>query len=265
MVKPWRTRYFSAVCLTTFAWSFVGSSLIAGAEEGDAASILKAMSDYVASQQTISAALDTDIEIITPELQKIQFASSSQLLLNRPDKLRVSRTGGYADVELIFDGKTATILGKHLNVFAQVDSPGSTDQLIDRLRTELSIEAPGAELLLSGAYDELMRDVLDAKHIGQGVIGGVECEHLAFRNPDTDWQIWIEVGPKPIPRKYVITSKAVTGAPQYTLLIRDWKTDAPMAPDTFAFEEPPGAKKIDVKELKDIDEVPPGVVKGGQQ
>jgi hypothetical protein len=265
MVKPWRTRYFAAACLTTFAWLLVGSSLIARAEEGDAASILKAMSDYVASQQTISAAVDTDIEIITPELQKIQFASSSQLLLNRPDKLRVSRTGGYADVEIIFDGKTATILGKHLNVFAQVDSPGSTDQLIDRLRTELSIEAPGADLLLSGAYDELMRDVLDAKHIGQGVIGGIECEHLAFRNPDTDWQIWIEVGPKPIPRKYVITSKAVTGAPQYTLLIRDWKTDAPMAPDTFAFKEPTGAKKIDVKELKDIDEVPPGVVRGGQQ
>jgi hypothetical protein len=265
MVKRWRTRYFAAAHLITLAWLFVGSSLIARAEEGDAASILKAMSDYVASQQTISAAVDTDIEIITPELQKIQFASSSQLLLNRPDKLRVSRTGGYANVELIFDGKTATILGKHLNVFAQVDSPGSTDQLIDRLRTELSIEAPGADLLLSGAYDELMRDVLDAKHIGQGVIGGVECEHLAFRNPDTDWQIWIEVGPKPIPRKYVITSKAVTGAPQYTLLIRDWKTDAPMAPNTFAFKEPTGAKKIDVKELKDIDEVPPGVVKGGQQ
>jgi hypothetical protein len=265
MVKRWRTRYFAAARLITLAWLFVGSSLIARAEEGDAASILKAMSDYVASQQTISAAVDTDIEIITPELQKIQFASSSQLLLNRPDKLRVSRTGGYANVELIFDGKTATILGKHLNVFAQVDSPGSTDQLIDRLRTELSIEAPGADLLLSGAYDELMRDVLDAKHIGQGVIGGVECEHLAFRNPDTDWQIWIEVGPKPIPRKYVITSKAVTGAPQYTLLIRDWKTDAPMAPNTFAFKEPTGAKKIDVKELKDIDEVPPGVVKGGQQ
>jgi hypothetical protein len=263
MAKP--CRYFAAACLTTLAWLFVGSSLIARAEEGDAASILKAMSDYVASQQTISAAVDTDIEIITPELQKIQFASSSQLALSRPDKLRVSRTGGYADVELIFDGKTTTILGKHLNVFAQVDSPGSTDQLIDRLRTELSIEAPGADLLLSGAYDELMRDVLDAKHIGRGIIGGIECEHLAFRNPDTDWQIWIEVGPKPIPRKYVITSKAVTGAPQYTLLIKDWKTDAPMAPDTFAFKEPAGANKIDVKDLKDIDEVPPGVVRGGQQ
>jgi hypothetical protein len=45
---------------------------------------------------------------------------------------------------------------------------------------------PGADLLLSRVYDELMADVIDAKHIGQGVVDGVECEHLAFRNPDID-------------------------------------------------------------------------------
>jgi hypothetical protein len=50
------------------------------------------------------------------------------------------------------------------------------------------------DLLLTNAYDELMANVLDAKHIGQGVVDGVECEHLAFRGTDTDWQIWIETG-----------------------------------------------------------------------
>jgi len=55
------------------------------------------------------------------------------------------------------------------------------------------------------------------------VVDGFECEHLAFRNDDTDWQIWIQVGDAPIPRKYVITSKTEEGAPQYTLVIRDWK------------------------------------------
>ena len=77
-----------------------------------------------------------------------------------------------------------------------------------------------------------------AKHIGLGVVDGVECEHLAFRGPDTDWQIWIEPGAKPMPRKYVITSKTVAGAPQYTLRIRDWKTDAIADADTFVFKPP---------------------------
>ena len=56
--------------------------------------------------------------------------------------------------------------------------------------------------------------MIEAKHIGRGVIDGVECEHLAFRNQDVDWQLWVQVGAKPIPCKYVITSKAVgIGAP----------------------------------------------------
>lgn len=234
----------------------------AWAEENPAA-ILKAMTGYVASQASISAVVDTDVEIITPELQKIQFASSSKLLLERPNKLRVSRVGGYADVDLVFDGKVLSILGKNLNAYSQLDAAGPADDLIDRLRADYGMEAPGADLLMTSAYDDLMEGVVDAKYIGHGVVGGIECDHLAFRNSETDWQIWIERGTQPIPRKYVITSKAVTGAPQYTLVIREWKTDVPTA-NAFSFAEPEGAQKIDIGKLTGIDEVPPGVVAGAK-
>jgi hypothetical protein len=103
-----------------------------------------------------------------------------------------------------------------------------------------------------------MADVIDAKHIGQGVVDGIECEHLAFRKPDVDWQLWVEIGDRPIPRKYVITDKALTGAPQYTLRIKDWRTDMQIAADAFAFKQPTGARKIEFTALRDIDEVPPG-------
>ena len=89
---------------------------------------------------------------------------------------------------------------------------------------------------------------------GLGVVDGVECEHLAFRGPDTDWQIWIETGAKPVPRKYVITSKTVAGAPQYTLRIKEWKAD--LSPDVFVFKPAQGANKLALKDLTDIDEVP---------
>ena len=206
--------------------------------QDDSAAILKAMSDYVTNQKTIWLTFDTDLEVITPEVQKLQFSSSGHVLLSRPDKFRATRTGGYADVELVFDGKTASILGKNLNAFVQLDSPGSIDQLIDRLNAEYSVELPGADLLLSHVFEQLMEGVIDAKHIGRGVIDGVECEHLAFRNEETDWQIWVEIGARPIPRKYVITSKAVAGAPQYTLRIKEWNTDVQVAADDFAFKPP---------------------------
>jgi hypothetical protein len=99
--------------------------------------------------------------------------------------------------------------------------------------------------------------------LGRGVIDGVECEHLAFRELDTDWQIWIEVGARPIPRKYVITSKSVAAAPQYTLRIKDWATDVQANAGTFDFTPPQGASKVAMEALRDLDEVPPGVITGG--
>ena len=165
---------------------------IAHAQEDDAEKILKAMSDYVAAQNSISATFDTDIEVITPDLEKIQFTNSGQLQISRPDKLRASRTGGYADVELCSMGRPRRFSVGHSNIFAEIKSPGSIDQLVDRLRDEFSFSIPGADLLLTDSYDRLVEDVVEARHIGQGVIDGVECEHLAFRNSDTDWQLWVE-------------------------------------------------------------------------
>ena len=233
----------------------------ASAQSGGADKILKAMSDYVTSQKSLSVTYDSDIEVITPTLQKIQFTSSGQVQLSRPDKLRAVRTGGYTDVEIIFDGKMLTVNNKDGNAFAQVESSGTVDQLIDTLRDQHGIAAPGADLLFSQPFDVMMADVIEMAHVGQGVIDGVECEHLAFRNVDTDWQIWIETGARPIPRKYVITSKAVTGAPQYTLRIKEWKTEVPA--DAFAFNAPQGAKKVALGDLADTDELPRGTVTAG--
>ena len=50
----------------------------AQAQENAARKILKAMSDYVAAQKVISLTFDSDIEVMTVELQKIQFTSSGQ-------------------------------------------------------------------------------------------------------------------------------------------------------------------------------------------
>lgn len=93
------------------------------AQEGDAKSILKAMADYLSSQSTIELTFDSDIEVITPQLEKIQFTNSGGALLSRPNKLRAHRMGGYSDVAMVFDGKTVSISSKGLNGYAQFDGP----------------------------------------------------------------------------------------------------------------------------------------------
>ena len=165
-------------------------------------------------------------------------------------------------MELIFDGTTISIFGRHLNQYAQVNGPGTLEELVDRLRAGTGASLPATELMLSSAYEELTAGVIDAKHIGRGVIGGVECEHLAFRTPEVDWQLWVEVGPRPVPRKYVITSKTVAGSPQFTLVVKDWRTGVPVDANTFVFTPPEGAARVALEDLNEIDEVPSGVVAG---
>jgi len=228
----------------------------ASANEDDAKQIFKAMSDYLASQNTISATFDSAIEVITPALEKIQFASSGTLLMTRPSAIKATRTGGYSDVEMIFDGKAVTIFGKNINGYTQLDAPGTVDQLIDTLR-DRGMAIPGADLLLSNVYDTLIGEVLEAKYIGHGVVGGVECDHLAFRSQETDWQLWIERGDNPIPRKYVITTKSMGAAPQYTLTITDWQTDVETSAADFTFTPPEGAQELGQDALAELNDVPP--------
>jgi hypothetical protein len=89
------------------------------------------------------------------------------------------------------------------------------------------------------------------------VIGGKECDHLAFRTKDVDWQIWIAQGSQPYPCRYLITAKEVNQAPQYSVQISNWKTGSEVKPDDFAFTNSTNAKKIDIKDAAgETDELP---------
>jgi hypothetical protein len=110
-----------------------------------------------------------------------------------------------------------------------------------------------------------MQDVNDVKDLGSGVVGGTECDHLAFRTKEVDWQIWIAQGASPYPCRYVITTKQVDQAPQYSVQISNWKAGAEVAALDFAFANATNAKKIEPKDLMDVDELPSHLAVGGAQ
>ena len=251
----------NAIACAALAISVVVGVPGARADEAQAKQLFKAMSDYMAAQQTISFAFDTSFEVITKEDQKIAFASSGTVTLNRPDKIRATRAGGFANVELVFDGKTASLLGKEANLYAQADVPGTVDNLVDVLRDKFHRPISGADLLMSDVYGQLMPLVTNVRDLGSGVIRGVECDHFAFRTSEVDWQIWIAQGDRPYPCRYVVTTKDVKGWPQYTVDVRDWKTGAEVAADDFAFKPPPDARKLKPGEFPDSDELPSVLVK----
>jgi hypothetical protein len=229
----------------------LGTSVGASADEAYAKSQLKAMSNYLASQKAIAFGYDATLEVVTKDDQKLGLAASGTVTLNRPDKIRATRSAGFANIEMLFDGKTLTLLGKNANLYAQAELPGTIDKLVDELREKYHRPLPAADLLLSNPYDELMRGVIDTKDLGSGVIDGVECDHFAFRKADVDWQIWIARGDRPYPCRYVITARDVAQAPEYTLQVRDWKTGDQVAIGDFGFNNTMNAEKVDVKDLQE--------------
>ena len=217
----------------------------------EAKRMLKAMSDFLGAQKTLSVRFNTIFEVVTPTDQKLGLAASGTTTLSRPDKIRFDRWGGFADVEVLYDGKTLTFLGKNANLYTQVAAPGTVDQLIDTLQDKYHRPLPGADLLMTNSYDELMQDVYDSKDLGSGVINGVECDNLAFRKNDVDWQIWIAQGDRPYPCQFVVTSKLESTDPQYSVQFADWKFGNDVAVDDFSFKNASNAKQVTLKEVQD--------------
>jgi hypothetical protein len=238
----------------------LGTPSGASAGEAEAKSLLKAMSDYMAAQKAISFAYDATLEVATSDRQILALASSGTVALERPDKVRATRTGGFADIEMLFDAKTLTLVGKNANAYTQIDIPGTLDHLIDELQTNHNRPLPAADLLTSNVYGELLQDVIDVKDLGSGVIGGTECDHLAFRTEEVDWQIWIAHGDRPYPCRYVVTSKRIADGPQYSIQIRDWKVGGEVAAEDFGFKNPTKATKIDLKDLREMNDLPKNYV-----
>lgn len=234
----------------------LGTPVGVRADEADAKKLLKAMSDYLAAQRTISFEYDAALEVVTKDEQILALVSSGAVTLNRPDKIRTTREGGFADVETFFDGNTLTVLGKNMNIYAQQDVSGTIDHLIDEMRSKYDRHLPAATLVLTNTYDALMRGVVDVKDLGSGVVGGVECDFLAFRKDVIDWQIWIAQGERPYPCRYSVTTKDLPGAPQYTIQIRDWKTGDEVAATDFTFKNTTGATKVDLRNLEGTGDLP---------
>lgn len=254
------SRFFTVLGMGVSLWT-----LPASAQDESAMSLFKEMSDYLTAQKSISTNYDATLEIVTGELQKVSLASSGSLTANRPDKVKMTRTG-LVDVEMVFNGKKLSFYGKNLNVFTSAEFEGTIDDLIDTLRLDYGMDIPAADLLSTTPYEIMTADVIDAKSMGSGVIRGQYCSHLLFRTPQVDWEIWVSEGEQPYPCRFTITSKMMAMAPSYTIEFTDWKTGADVAAADFTLKTDPDAKEVPVSDLQAaIDEIALIGGKGGSQ
>jgi hypothetical protein len=208
--------------------------------------LLRAMSKELAGMKTFRCDTHYSTQVVTKEGQKLSVIGESNVAVARPNKMRSDRTGPRADLSMYYDGKTVTVFEKNEKRYASVPAPPTLDKMIDFARDKYDLDAPAADLLYADPYAALMDDVVSGMYVGAEPIGNRTCHHLAYRNHETDWQIWIEDGEHPLPCRYEITSKQVTGQPAFAVTLSRCKEEPALPPDTFAFSPPNGANKIDI-------------------
>jgi hypothetical protein len=221
----------------------------AASVDPEALKLLRRMTDYMAALPQFSFDTHDTLEAVLKTGQKLDFDFSAKVAVQRPNRLRAERHNDIVNQKFFYDGKTLTLYNPDEKFYATEAVPATLEQALDFARTTLDVAAPASDLLYQDAFARLTQDVTGALVVGQAAIGGVRCTQLAFTGPQVDWQVWIAEGDKPLPYKYVITTKDVAGLPAYSMVLSNWNLSPAITDSVFEFTPPQGARKINFLRL----------------
>lgn len=212
--------------------------------------ILLEMSDYLGAAPEFTFHSEVSYDTMLSTGQMVQYGGTSEVFVRRPDRLRAEYHGDERRSKFVYDGKTITILDLNMNLYAITEVPPDIDGAVDHIFEVYGFSVPIADLVYADPYQTVIEFVETGTWVGVHSIDGTPCNHLAFTQESIDWQIWVEDGPRPVPRKLVITYKDEPGAPQYTARLSAWDMQPNVADSFFKFHPPHGATEIEFLPLE---------------
>lgn len=234
---------FALLALSTFAAE--QKSIDPRADE-----LLKRMGDCLGHAKFFSVKAEVWQDAQLSSGERVQAGRNVEVQVRRPNRYHSELRSTRHHRELIYDGSALTLLNRAQNFYGTVPATGSLDDAMDLACEKFGITMPFEDFIHSDPHKDLLRNVTSGSDIGPVTVMGVPCEHLAFTQEKIDWQVWIQTGPRPVPRKFVITYKDEPDSPQYTAIFSNWDFNTELPDFVFKFEPPPGASKIPVKEIR---------------
>lgn len=204
-----------------------------------------AMCDFLKKQPALTFSVEVAREQVYPNGQTIQLTRLLDVALKRPNKLFIRITGDERDRIFVYDGKTVAMADLDKGVYAVLDAPPTIDAMLTMLSQQYGLSAPTSDFLYSDPCVALLDDVKTGDLLGEHLAAGRPCQHLAFTQKDVDWQLWVENGKQPLPRKLVINDKEKMGWPQFSATFTHFDLHPRLAPGLFTFTPAKDAHKID--------------------
>jgi hypothetical protein len=212
--------------------------------DSEALEILKRMNDYLLSLPVVGFRAIENEEEVFDDGQKIMFSREIRFKMARPNKFHIQLHNGESELEMFYDSSSFTIFRKDLNFFATTNAPQTITEVFAKLDNKLNIQIVARDILRDDSNKFLLASIRSGFVVGDALVNGVLCTHLAFRLTDTDMQLWIAKGQQALPMKYVVTSRWITGAPQYAVTFFDWVFQGDIDNAVFVFKAPQDAKEI---------------------
>ena len=215
----------------------------------NAMAALDKMGAYLRTLNTFQVrALETSDDVLDNG-QAVQSGRVINLLAARPNRLFVEIDGDDMDRFFLYDGKNFTIYGRLVNYYATVPAPPTIAELIDKIGEKYDIEFPLVDLFLWGSpQSTTAQDITSAIDLGPGSVEGTTCEQYAFRQDGLDWQIWIQQGNYPLPRKLVLVTLTDPARPRSSQVLA-WNLAPSFNDAIFTFDPPEGAHRITITEV----------------
>jgi hypothetical protein len=209
--------------------------------EPQALNALRAMSNQLRALHSFSFTARIDREEPGTNGQMLDFFRQINVQLERPNQLRMDVKSDSSDTTLWYDGKTVTLMPAGGKIYTTLPAPGSIGATLMMLHDKLSTHMPLRPILSEDPYG-FMSEGLESAH----VIGIVNAPterllHLAFTEPDADWQLWLTGPTQILPHRMAIIYKQVEGQPRETLEFTNWQLNPPISSQTFRFVKPQGA------------------------
>ena len=221
-----------------------------GVIEDGAVDALKDMSNYLVSLKTFGITSVGSLDVVTNDGQRIQLDGTTTYKVRKPGFV-IDYVSNIKSRRFIYDGKTFTVYSPKLGFYAQAPAPPTNKEVLDAIYDKFGISLPLADLFKwgDGTNADRIQALKSAYEVGTATIDGVDTDHFAFREADVDWEVWIQKGDQPLPRKLVIVDRTDPARPTFSTHL-SWQINPTFTDADFTFVPDANAKKIQLATYK---------------
>jgi hypothetical protein len=205
--------------------------------------ILRATMDSIHNAKTFSFQAMVAKEQLGSNDQIVTMFRRSDVTVSRPNRMRMHVLAEGQNIDLYYNSGQATLFAPDKKLFTSMTAGDTLDKVVDALEAR-EIEVPLSPLLRSDPYKTMTDGLEGAAAVGRMMIEGRTFHHLVFTEKNAEWQIWVEAGAKPTPRRVQIVYTSMPRQPRVTIDFSNWNLDATPAADFFTFHKPADAKAI---------------------